>query len=83
MYGENSDIILFINIKAEVVFGHNVATAGGAVYLTNGTMNIGIQSNVVFAYNLAHVEDSGALLLSNELLHIDSYASVSFSHNSA
>ena len=37
----------------------------------------------MFAYNLAHGEDGGALLLSNGLLHIDTDASVSFSHNSA
>ena len=44
VYGENSDI--YIHIKAQVAFGsgHNVAVTGGAMYLTNGIINIGIQS---------------------------------------
>ena len=84
VYGENG-VILSIGVEAKVVFMQNVAYSGGAVCLKNGTIVVGIESNVVFTYNLVHNNnnDGGAIWLSNGALHIDADASLSFSHNSA
>ena len=63
---------------------HNVDIYfGGAVLLNPGTMIIGVESNVVFAYNQAIGYSGGAIWLRNGALNINTNASLIFSHNHA
>ena len=54
---------------------------GAAVYAANGEINIGANATLIFKYNKALT--GGAVLLSNETMHVSTGSRVIFAHNSA
>ena len=78
--GENA--MIQIGGKARVVFMHNRAHSGGAVYLKKGAITIGVNSTVIFAYNHV-VYGGGAIFVAYGTLNIDTDVNITFSYNSA
>ena len=83
VYGENGAAV-HIDVQAMVIFMHNKAFTGGAMYLSNGAIIAETQSIVIFAYNSAYgTKGGGAMALTNATFNINVNASLRFSNNTA
>ena len=74
---------LSIATDAKVYFVNLTSTRdGGAVYMKNGSLNIGAKATVVFAYNKAAYRGGAVCLMSGSSMNIGVESSVVFTNNS-